>query len=73
MQTNNRLVALDRTGAVRWVSETIEGTGGDWRGGSAIGDLDGDGVPEIVVGRAVLSNTGKRIAIGTANAARNDN
>ncbi len=73
VQTNNRLVALDRTGAVRWVSENIEGTGGDWRGGSAIGDLDGDGVPEIVVGRAVLSNTGKRIAIGTANAARNDN
>ena len=73
VQTNNRLVALDRTGAVRWVSDNIEGTGGDWRGGSAIGDLDGDGVPEIVVGRAVLSNTGKRIAIGTANAARNDN
>src|SRR6185436_15895353 len=71
--TDNRLLALDNKGLVRWVSEPIEGTGGDWRGGSAVGDLTGDGVPEIVVGRAVLSNTGKRLAIGTANAARNNN
>lgn len=73
VQNNSRLVALDRTGAVRWVSDPIERTGGDWRGGSAVGDLTGDGVPEIVVGRAVLSNTGKLLGVGTANAGRNDN
>ena len=73
VQTDNRLLALDHRGLVHWRSEPIEGTGGDWRGGSAVGDLTGDGVPEIVVGRAVLSNTGKRLAVGTANAARNHN
>ncbi|HET9766615.1 MAG TPA: CARDB domain-containing protein, partial [Thermoanaerobaculia bacterium] len=73
VQTDNKLLALDHRGLVHWTSEPIESTGGDWRGGSAVGDLTGDGVPEIVVGRAVLSNTGKRIAVGTANAARNHN
>jgi uncharacterized repeat protein (TIGR01451 family) len=73
VQSNNRLVALDRAGRVRWVSDAIESTGGDWAGSVEIGDLTGDGVPEIVVGRAVLSNAGKRIAVGTANVGRNYN
>jgi subtilase family serine protease len=74
VQSNSRLIALDHKGAVHWVSDTIESTAGDlWAGGIAVGDLSGDGVPEVAVGRSVLSNTGALIAVGTGNAGRNYN
>jgi uncharacterized repeat protein (TIGR01451 family) len=73
IQTNGRLVCLDHTGKVVWVSDQIEGPATGWAGGATIGDLDGDGVPEIAVGRTVLSNTGHKIAVGAATRGQNYN
>ncbi|HEV8630060.1 MAG TPA: CARDB domain-containing protein, partial [Thermoanaerobaculia bacterium] len=73
IQSNSRLLALDRLGQVRWVSDAIEGTGGGFGGAVAIGDLTGDGVPEIALGRSVVSNTGKLLGIGTGNHGRTHN
>ena len=74
VQSNRRLIALDHRGSVLWVSDPIESAGGySWSGAVTVGDLTGDGVPEIVVGRSVLSNTGHLIAQGTANVGRNQN
>ncbi len=72
-QRNGRLLALEHTGELKWVSDVVEGIGNRGLGGPAIGDLSGDGVPEIVLGRAVLSNAGKLIALGTANRGQNRN
>ncbi len=72
-QRNRRLIALDHTGSLQWVSDPVEGVGDRGLGGPAIGDLDNDGVPEIVLGRSVVSNTGELIALGTANKGENRN
>ena len=72
-QRNGRLVALDHAGNLLWVSDKVEGVGDRGLGGPSVGDLDNDGVPEIVFGRAVLSNTGQLIALGTANRGQNRN
>jgi hypothetical protein len=50
-----QLMALEHDGTLKWLSGTIEDTG---HGGAAIADLDGDGLPEIVIGRQVLNNDG---------------
>ncbi len=72
-QRDGRLIALDHTGSLLWVSDKVEGVGDRGLGAPSVGDLDGDGVPEIVLGRAVLSNTGELIALGTANQGQNYN
>ncbi|RMH16904.1 MAG: DUF11 domain-containing protein, partial [Acidobacteria bacterium] len=71
--SNGRLLALDRRGAPRWVSDAVEGVSFRWVGSIAIGDLDADGVPEIAVGRTVLSNDGRLLATGSRNRATNVN
>ncbi|MEM8963154.1 MAG: CARDB domain-containing protein, partial [Acidobacteriota bacterium] len=73
MQRNGRLLALDHSGALVWVSAAIEGLGDRSPSSISIGDLDADGVPEIAVGRAVLSNQGALIAVGTGNRGQNLN
>ncbi|MCP4572652.1 MAG: hypothetical protein GY838_09910, partial [bacterium] len=73
LQRDGRMIALEHDGRLRWVSEPVEGVGNRSLGGPSVGDLDADGVPEIVIGRAVLSNTGELIALGTANRGRNYN
>ena len=72
-QTNGRLVALEHDGRLKWVSDTVPGVGGRSLGGPAIGDLDGDGVPEIAFGRTVLDASGHRLAVGTGNGGENWN
>ena len=72
-QRNGRFIALQHNGALAWVSDRVPGVGNRGLGGPAIGDLDGDGVPEIVLGRAVVSNTGELIAVGTGNNGENIN
>ncbi|MEM8960297.1 MAG: Calx-beta domain-containing protein [Acidobacteriota bacterium] len=73
LQRNGRLIALDHQGRLHWVSESIEAVGDRAVSAITIGDLDEDGVPEIAVGRTVLSNTGARIAVGTGNRGQNLN
>jgi hypothetical protein len=53
--SGHRLIAFEHDGAFKWRSVALEAIDG---GGPAIADLDQDGVPEIVLGRQVLSNTG---------------
>jgi len=74
VRSDHRLIALDHLGRTLWVSDPVESAGSrDWAGAPAVGDLDGDGTPEIAVGRSVLSSTGRLIAQGTANVGRNRN
>ena len=51
-----RLIAFEHDGAFKWLSEPLHGI--DW-GGPAIADLDGDGLPEIVIGRQASAPTGR--------------
>ena len=74
VRSDRRLIALDHLGRTVWVSDPVESAGGhQWSGAIAVGDLSGDGSPEIVVGRSVLSSAGRLIAQGTANVGRNRN
>ncbi len=72
--SHGRLFALDARGQLRWVSDPIEGPlANEWAGSVALGDMDADGVPEIAVGRTVLTNAGHRIAQGAAKMGQNTN
>jgi hypothetical protein len=48
------ILAFEHDGALKWTSATIENVGD---GGPAIVNVDGAGLPEIVVGRQVLNAT----------------
>jgi hypothetical protein len=54
-RSGRRLIAFDSEGNFRWRSGELEPI--NW-GGPVISDLDGDGTPEIIVGRQVLDNEG---------------
>ncbi len=54
-ESGNRIIAVEHDGTPKWISPVLETV--DW-GGAAIADLDGNGVPEIVVGRQVLNANG---------------
>ncbi len=43
-----QLVVLEGDGTQRWALDAVAGSAPEWRAGPAIGDLDGDAVPEIV-------------------------
>ena len=62
-EARQHLLAFEDDGAFKWKSPPIESPG--W-GGPALADLDGNGVPEIVMGRQVLDNTGALLWTGTA-------
>lgn len=47
-QQQSHLVALEGDGTQRWALDSLAGSAPEWRAGPAIGDLDGDGEPEIV-------------------------
>jgi hypothetical protein len=57
-----RLIAFDHDGTFKWRSPVLETI--NW-GASSIADLDGDGTPEIVIGRQVLDNNGSVLWTGT--------
>jgi RHS repeat-associated protein len=62
-ESRTHLIAFEHDGTFKWRSPTIENA--QW-GGAALADLEGDGVPEIVIGRQVLDNTGALRWTGTA-------
>jgi hypothetical protein len=54
--SGTRMMAFEHDGIVQWISpNAIANT--KW-GAPSIADLDGDGVPEIVIGRSVFDNLG---------------
>jgi hypothetical protein len=62
--TISEVIAFEHTGAVKWISEPIPdhiARGGDF---PSIADMDGDGSPEIIVGRAILSADGRLVGAG---------
>jgi hypothetical protein len=55
--TNGGMIAFEHDGAFKWRSPPI-GLGGQTLGSPSLADLDGDGIPEVVVGATVLNNDG---------------
>lgn len=51
--TGARLIAFEHDGAFKWLSPNLESI---FWGAPSLADLDGDGTPEIIVGRQVLNN-----------------
>ena len=63
--TSNTVKAFEHDGTLKWTSVNV---GGQIQGTSdapAISDMDGDGDPEIIVGRAILDNDGNKLGFGT--------
>jgi RHS repeat-associated protein len=62
------LIAFEHDGTFKWRSPPLELPGTGW-GGPSLADLDGDGTPEIVIGRQVLDGSGALRWTGTAGRA----
>lgn len=65
IDSNGRVVAFEHDGSTKWTSEGLGGHVATHDNAAAISDMDGDGVPEIVAGRAILDAAGNVIAAGT--------
>ena len=57
-----RLIVFDHNGNFKWRSPNLEYMNG---GAPSLADLNGDGKPEIVIGRQVLDSTGRLLWTGT--------
>jgi len=70
------VVVIDSTGKVVMTSDKpIPGSGPDvfgWGGGLALGDMDGDGAPEIAYGSTVFTTKGGTLKLLFGGAASND-
>ena len=62
--TTSAAIAYDRTGSVMWTSGNLSGEIYGTCDNPAISDMDGDGRPEIIVGAAILDNTGRVLGRG---------
>ena len=58
------MIAYEGDGSVLWESDEPSSSEFNPNGSIAIADLEGDGTPEIVVGRAVLDNMGELLWVG---------
>jgi hypothetical protein len=56
--TSNGLMAFEHDGTVKWTSVDIRSHIYGTSDAPAISDMDGDGVPEVICGRAILRNDG---------------
>ncbi len=59
------IIAFEHDGTVKWKSAPITPHVGIYEVAVAISDMNGDGVPEIIAGRAILDNEGNLIGAGT--------
>jgi hypothetical protein len=60
--SGTRLIAFESDGSFKWRSDVLEAIP---VAGPAIADLDGNGGPEIIIGRQVLDNGGTLLRTGT--------
>jgi len=58
------VLAYEHDGTIKWQADTITKHVGEYYNAPAISDMDGDGTPEIIVGRAILSSGGAFVAAG---------
>lgn len=56
--------AYENTGALKWQATGLSSHMYNTSDAPAIADLDADGNPEVIIGRAIVSNTGQLIATG---------
>jgi hypothetical protein len=64
--SGNRLIAFEHTGAMKWLSPVLNQSV-SW-GAPSIADVTGDGQPEIIMGRQVLTAAGAVLWTGTGGA-----
>jgi hypothetical protein len=64
--TSSAVKAFENDGTLKWTSASISGHLVGTSDAPAIADMDGDGDPEIIVGRAILDNNGSILGTGSA-------
>lgn len=64
IDNSKRVVVLEHDGTPKWTSEGLGAHLSTHDNGAAISDMNGDGVPEIIAGRAILDAAGNVIAAG---------
>jgi hypothetical protein len=62
--TSTGVKAFEHDGTLKWQANTIAAIYGI-SDAPSIADMDGDGTPEIIVGKAILSNTGAFLGVGS--------
>lgn len=69
---SQQILAFEHDGAAKWTSASVKGHVGAYEVAPAISDMNGDGAPEIVVGRAILDNQGNLLGAGTHGVGASD-
>ena len=64
IDNGSKVVAFEHDGTVKWTSQSVGSHVVTHDNSPAISDMDGDGVPEIIAGRAIISAAGVLIAAG---------
>ncbi len=64
INSGKRVIALEHDGTEKWISEPLGNHINAYDNGPAISDMNGDGSPEIIAGRAILDSGGSLIAAG---------
>ncbi|MCB9794888.1 MAG: VCBS repeat-containing protein [Alphaproteobacteria bacterium] len=63
--TSNTLKCFEHDGTLKWTSAPLNGHMYGTSDAPAIADMDGDGNPEVIVGRAILDNNGSLLGAGS--------
>jgi len=64
VNTNSTVVAWEHDGTPKWTSAAYAGHMATQYSAPSISDMDGDGNPEIVIGRVILNNDGSLRGLG---------
>jgi len=64
INNSQQIVTFEHDGTPKWTSQSLTGHMGGHDSGPAISDMNGDGSPEIIAGRAILDASGSLIATG---------